>query len=85
MNYISLWQLIDPIQRDKVVEDENGKKTILLPNGDVKIDSTRFAWDRDSAVVHPTLKLTIQYKMLEDIYSLVNNIELESQENIKQL
>lgn len=76
---------IDPIQRDKVVEDENGKKTILLPNGDVKIDSTRFAWDRDSAVVHPALKLTIQYKMLEDIYSLVNNIELESQENIKQL
>ena len=46
---------------------------------------TRFAWDRDFAVFHPTLKFTIQYKMLEDIYSLVNSIELESQENIKQL
>lgn len=55
---------IDPTQRDKVVEDENGKKIILLPNGDVKIDATRFAWDRDFAVFHPTLKLTIQYKML---------------------
>jgi CubicO group peptidase (beta-lactamase class C family) len=74
---------IDPAQRDKVEVDENGKKTIVLPNGDVKIDATRFAWDRDSAVVHPTLKLTIQYKMLEDIYSLVNNVELEQQEEIK--
>lgn len=76
---------IDPAQRDKVETDENGKKTILLPNGDIKIDATRFAWDRDAAVVHPALKLTIQYKMLEDVYSLVNNIELEHQESIKQL
>lgn len=77
--------LIHPAQRDKVEVDENGKKTIVLPNGDIKIDATRFAWDRDAAVVHPTLKLTIQYKMLEDVYSLINNIELEQQENTKQL
>lgn len=76
---------IDPSQRDKVEINENGKKTILLPNGDIKIDATRFAWDRDSAVVHPTLKLVIQYKMLEDVYSLINNTELEQQENIKYL
>lgn len=76
---------IDPAQRDKVEIDENGKKTILLPNGDIKIDATRFAWDRDAAIVHPTLKLTIQYKMLEDVYSLINNIELEEQENTRQL
>ena len=76
---------IDPAQRDKVEVNENGKKTILLPNGDVKIDATRFAWDRDAAIVHPALKLTIQYKMLEDTYTLVNGIELKSKEKIKQL
>lgn len=76
---------IDPSQRDKVEIDENGKKTILLPNGDIKIDATRFAWDKDAAIVHPTLKLAIQYKMLEDVYSLINNINLEPQENVKRL
>lgn len=76
---------IDPAQRGKVEIDENGKKTIVLPNGDVKIDATRFAWDRDAAVVHPALKLTIQYKMLEDVYSLVNSIEIDPDEKIKQL
>lgn len=76
---------IDPAQRDKVEGNENGKKTILLPNGDVKIDATRFAWDRDAAIVHPALKLTIQYKMLEDTYTLVNGIELKSKEKVKQL
>ena len=76
---------IDPAQRDKIEVNENGKKTILLPNGDVKIDATRFAWDRDAAIVHPALKLTIQYKMLEDTYTLVNGIELKSKEKVKQL
>lgn len=76
---------IDSAQRDKVEVDENGKRTILLPNGDMKIDATRFAWDRDAAIVHPTLKLAIQYKMLEDLYSLINNVELKQEESIKQL
>ncbi len=75
---------IDPAQRDKVVEDENGKKTIVLPNGDVKIDATRFAWDRDEVVVHPALKLSIQYKMLEDIYTLMNE-KVEKEENVKYI
>lgn len=76
---------IDPAWKDKVEVDEKGKKTILLPNGDIKIDATRFAWDRDAAVVHPALKLAIQYKMLEDIYSLINNVELKNKENIKRI
>lgn len=76
---------IDSTWKDKVEFDENGKKTILLPNGDIKIDATRFAWDRDAAVVHPALKLAIQYKMLEDIYSLINNVELKNKENIKRI
>ncbi|MEG1647793.1 MAG: serine hydrolase domain-containing protein [Bacilli bacterium] len=63
---------IDPIQREKVTVDEKGKKEIVLPDGSVKIDATRFAWDRDEVVVHPALKLAIQYKMVEDLYTLMN-------------
>lgn len=75
---------IDPIQRDKVMVDSNGKKTIVLPNGMEMIDSTRFAWDRDSAVVHPVLKLAIQYKMLEDICEMYNE-KIEEKESVKYL
>lgn len=70
---------IDPVQRNKVVTDEIGKKIILLPNGKTMIDATRFAWERDSVVVHPVLKLTIQYKMLEDIFTLMNEKELQDE------
>ena len=76
---------IDPVQQDKIEIDNNGKRTILLSNGERKIDASRFTWDRDATIVHPTLKLTIQYKMLEDIYSLINNVTLEEKEKIKQL
>lgn len=76
---------IDPVQQDKIEIDNNGKRTILLSNGERKIDASRFTWDRDATIVHPTLKLTIQYKMLEDIYSLINNVKLEEKEKIKQL
>ena len=63
---------IDTAQKENVKTNEYGKKTIILPNGEVKIDATRFAWDRDEVVVHPALKLSIQYKMLEDIYKSMN-------------
>ena len=51
----------------------------------IKIDATRFAWDKDNAIVHPVLKLSIQYKMLGDVYSLINNINLQKQYSIKKL
>lgn len=75
---------IDPAQRDKVEVDENGKKTILLPDGSIRIDSTRFAWDRDEVVVHPALKLAIQYKALEDILEYSKEQEKDT-ENIRHL
>lgn len=75
---------IDSVQKQKMEIDENGKKTILLPNGDVKIDATRFAWDRDAAVVHPALKLAIQYKMLEDIYSYSKEVK-NTEENVRHI
>ena len=75
---------IDHVQKDKVQVLENGKKIIVLPNGDVKIDATRFAWDRDEVVVHPALKLSIQYKALEDIYKLMNE-KIEKKEVIRHI
>ena len=70
---------IDPAQRNKVVTDENNKKTITLPNGKTMIDSTRYAWDRCYDIIFPALELTIQYKMLEDLYELMNEkIEKET-------
>lgn len=75
---------IDAAQKEKVKVDENGKKTIVLPNGDIKIDATRFAWDRDAVVVHPSLKLSIQYKMLEDVYTLMNE-KIDQEENVRHI
>lgn len=74
---------IDPAQRDKVQTDNFGKKTIVLPDGNIKIDATRFAWDRDAAVVHPVLKLAIQYKMLEDLYSYDKEVNKEENHNVR--
>jgi len=70
---------IDPAQREKVKCDELGRKTIVLPDGSIKIDATRFAWERDEVVVQPALKLTIQYKMLEDLKKLENEKVEESE------
>lgn len=63
---------IDPTQRDKVKIDENGKKTILLPNGRTMVDSTRYAWDKCYDLLFPAGDLALQYKMLEDLYELMN-------------
>ena len=75
---------VDPAQRPNVKWDENGKGSIILPNGKQKTTSYKYAWDRDEAVIHPALKLSIQYKMLEDIYTLMNE-KIEKEENVKHL
>ena len=59
---------IDKDKKDLVKIDDKGKKTIILPNGEEKIDASRYAWDRDEALVHPVIKLSIWYKLLEKIY-----------------
>ncbi len=63
---------IDPTQEDKVKVDDKGKRTIVLPNGEEKIISERFAWDKSEAVIYPISKLALQYKMVDDIYKLMN-------------
>lgn len=67
---------IDKSKLDEVQKDANERKTIILPSGEVVVDATRFAWDRDIQIVHPVIELTLQYKMLEDIY----NYQVERQD-----
>lgn len=57
-------------QRHLIQTDKYGKRFIILPNGQMKIVSQNYAWDKDSAVLHPFLELMLQYKMLEDFLNL---------------
>ena len=75
---------IDPVHRDKVSTNENNKKTIVLPNGKVMTDSTRYAWDRCYDIINPALSLSLQYKMLEDLYELINE-KIESDSKTRKM
>ena len=59
---------IDADKKSLVFTGKNGEKLITLPNGKTMVDATRYAWDRDSALVHPVIKLALQNKFLEDIF-----------------
>ena len=58
---------IDASKKELVKTDDLGKKSIILPNGKEMVDATRYAWDRDASLVHPAIKLAIQYRFLEEI------------------
>ena len=75
---------LDSSKKDEVITLENGKRLVKLPNGEFMVDVTRFAWERDSEIVHPSLSLAIQYKMLEDFYKLVNE-KINYEENTKNI
>ena len=72
--------VIGSSHKSEVHEREDGKRTIILPNGVEMIDATKYAFLRDD-VIRKCLILALQYKMLEDItgYSKNNeNIETSS-------
>lgn len=60
---------VDDSQEDKVIKID-GQKGIIMPDGSFKIDARDFAYKRDEVIVHPTMKLMLQYKMLEDMLKL---------------
>ena len=74
---------IDPIQKEKI-KSIGEKKIITLPNGIEMIDATRFAWDRDEAIVHKAIRLTIEYKMLEDMVKLSEK-EIQKEEKTRHI
>lgn len=59
---------IDQDKKSLVKTSSNGKKIIELPNKVNMVDATRYAWDRDSALVHPVIKLALQNRFLEEIF-----------------
>lgn len=63
---------IDADKKSLVFTGKNSEKLITLPNGKTMIDATRYAWDRDSLLVHPIIKLAIQNKFLEDCMKQYN-------------
>lgn len=74
---------IDQSQKDRLV-NINGRKSIILPSGEEMIDASKFAWDRDPAIVHPALKLSIQYKMLEDFFYLLDK-NIKEEESLRNI
>lgn len=59
---------IAPEQRDKIIEYENGKKTVQTPSGLEIPVSAYTAWTRDLYVRDPAIELAIQYQFLNEIY-----------------
>lgn len=63
-------------QESNIIFDGNKRKTIVIPNGDIKVDTRNFASARDE-VVHTAIKLAIQYKTLEYFLNYNNEIDVE--------
>ena len=76
---------VDASQQDKII-DIDGQKGIILPDGSFKIDARDFAYKRDTVIIHPAMKLLLQYQMLEDMLELSkekNNNETSIVRNIR--
>ena len=56
---------------NRIIRNTSGKDIKELEvAGSIIPNASKFAWQRDEYLVHPCLKLAIQYKMLEDFYKL---------------
>ncbi len=63
----------------KVLVKENGERVVTLPSGREVIDASRYAYDRDDAVIHPGVELAFKLKILEDILG-IKDLEKENKE-----
>lgn len=72
---------VDPTIRPTVEVDEGDKKMIILPNGERKIDASKFAWSKDSVKI-PASMLVLQYKMLDDILGYSRDRETSVTRNV---
>ena len=69
-------------KKSEIIKDDKGMASIILPKGNKMVDATRFAWDRDSYIVHPALRLSMCYDFLEKIYMVKENNFSEKRRNI---
>ena len=60
---------VDPAYRQFSFMDSNGCKRIMLPNMEEKIDSSRYAYEKD-LLLSAAVELSMQYKMLEDLINV---------------
>jgi len=72
---------IDPSIRQEFLVFQDGKEMIALPNGDLKIDASRFAWHKD-AIKIPASKLVLQYKMLDELLGISHEVKASKTRNI---
>lgn len=61
---------IDLQYKDQIYDFRDGTKGIILQDGTKIVDSSRYAHERDEAVVNKSLDLAIMYRMLENILEL---------------
>ena len=58
---------VDKSQNSRIITID-GQKGLIMPDGSFKIDARDFAYKRDDVIVHPVMKLLLQYEMLEYIF-----------------
>ena len=59
-------------QKDKIITNSK-KQGIIMPDGTFKTISKDFAMERGEVIERPIFRLLLQYKMLEDMFSLKND------------
>ena len=61
---------VDSAQSQNVETLDSGLQIVHLPNGEDRVNSSRFAWEKDEGIIRPALALALQYRFLEHVYEL---------------
>ena len=75
---------VDPSAKTLAYQSLMGRNMLVVPNEGIKVDTRRFAFERDDAIIIPLIRLSMQYKMLEDICGLENNKPMERVRRIEE-
>ncbi|MBR4231333.1 MAG: beta-lactamase family protein [Bacilli bacterium] len=73
---------IDPSIHPLAYTTCTNRKMVAVPGEGLKVDSRSFAYDKDYYIVRPLLKLSMQYKMLDD---LLIDKDLEPVKRVRKL
>ena len=58
---------IDPSFSLLTFKNSINRNLVVVPGEGLKVDSRSFAYDRDYYIIHPLLRLSMQYKMLDEL------------------